>query len=102
VSKIVEDYGEGFAVNRYGSDIVVDLCYPRLNPVKAVQVGLSDVRAADNVRLWYDFERDGWVVEQASTFEWDGDDAVCDPDWQEVAFVPAWGRERKPEAPNDR
>ena len=94
MTKIIEDWAEGFAVNRYGSDIVVDLLYPRNNPIKAVQIGLSDVRAADNVRLWYSFERDGWVVEQASTFEWDGDDEVCEPDWQEVAFVQAWERSR--------
>jgi gentisate 1,2-dioxygenase len=54
-----------------------------------------DVRAADSIRISYDHERDGWKIEQASTFEWEANDTVCDPDWQEVAFVQAWGRERE-------
>jgi hypothetical protein len=96
VTRIVEDWDAGFAVCRYGTDVAVDILYPRNNEVQAVQVGLSDVRAADNVRVSYDFERNGWVVQQASTFEWSGDAAEeCDPDWQEVAFVPAWGRRKE-------
>lgn len=74
--------------------IRVDLEYPRNRDEKFIQVNLMDVRAADGIRISYDFERDGWKIEQASTFEWDADDEVCDPDWQEVAFVQAWGRER--------
>ena len=53
-----------------------------------------DVRAADNIRISYDYDRDGWVVEQSSIFEWDADDEECDEDWQEVAFVKAWEREK--------
>ena len=37
---------------------------------------------------------DGWKIEQASTFSWSADEKVCDPDWQEVAFIQAWGREK--------
>jgi len=84
----------------------VDLWYPRLetkpgdeprtpdHPV-AVEVGLVDVRAADSIRIEFDFDRNGYVVKQASTFEWEADDEKQDPDWQEVSFVPAWGRERR-------
>lgn len=76
--------------------IAVDLEYPRCEGrPKFVRLGLVDVRAADDIRISYDFERDGWKIEQASTFEWDGGDEVCDPDWKEVAFVKAWGREKK-------
>jgi hypothetical protein len=68
--------------------------YPREpGAVTHVVLDLVDVRAADPIRLSYDFERDGWVVEQAAVFAWDGDDAVCDPQWAEVAFVKAWQRE---------
>lgn len=78
----------------------VDIWYPRNGnngrtadqPV-AVEVGLIDVRAADSIRIHYDFERDGYVIRQASKFEWAADDEVCDPGWQEVAFIQAWGRE---------
>ncbi len=75
----------------------IDLWYPRVegNP-RFVELGLMDVRAADSIRVSYDFKRDGWKIEQASTFEWTADDKVCDPDWQEVAFIQAWNREREP------
>lgn len=72
----------------------VDLFYPRSNKPDKVIIGLSDTRAADDIRIHYDFTRDGWVVEQASVFAWEADDEVMDPDWKEVAFIQAWGRER--------
>lgn len=78
----------------------VQLWYPRLpGMAKHIEIELSDVRAADSIRVSYDFGRDGWKIEQASTFSWDGDDDVCDPDWQEVAFIQAWARE-KPDQPH--
>ena len=74
--------------------IRVDLEYPRLEGhAKYIQVGLEDVRAADDLRIFYDFDRDGWVIEQASVWQWDPDDPIQDEDWQEVAFVRAWGRD---------
>jgi len=77
--------------------IYVEMEYPRLEDSKAkcIVVGLSDVRAADDILIEYDFERDGYVIKQASVFEWSIDDKVFDPDWQEVAFIQAWGRKIK-------
>ena len=72
----------------------VEMWYVRHNPVKFVKLGIVDVRAADDIRISYDFDRDGYKIEQASTFEWDSDDDVCDPDWQEVAFIQAWQRDK--------
>ena len=54
---------------------------------KYVYVNQESARATDGVRLWYDYNRDGWVIEQASTFQWADDDKVLDHDWREVAFV---------------
>ena len=74
--------------------IYVDLEYPRLegNP-EEIEVGLTDVRAADSIRILYDFERDGWVIKQGSKFTFKvGED--IDEDWQEVAFIGAWAREQ--------
>lgn len=72
----------------------VTLFYPRVEGnTTHVEVSLCDVRAADSIRASYDFDRDGWKIEQASKFEWDANDTVCDRDWQEVAFVQAWARE---------
>ncbi len=76
--------------------IMVDLWYPRVDEeglcTKEIEVGLVDVRAADSILVSYDFDRDGYVIKQASKFEWDADDTDCDPDWQEVALIQAWGR----------
>lgn len=74
-----------------GDTLHVDLWYPRSEgAVGKIQVGLVDVRAADSIRVSYDFDRDGWKIEQASVFEWDVGEEVFDQGWQEVAFVPAW------------
>lgn len=74
----------------------VDLEYPKCSDIKYIQIGLVDVRAADDIRISYDYDRDGWKIEQASIFEWEAGDTICDPDWQEVAFVEAWARENNP------
>lgn len=81
----------------------VDLWYPRSgNELREVEVSLMDVRAADSIRVSYDFERDGYIVKQASTFEWAYEDKVCDEDWQEVAFIKAWARYKNPlDAPEE-
>lgn len=61
----------------------------------SVEIDLVCVRAADSIRIEYDFERDGYSIKQASKFEWAEDDEVQDPDWQEVAFVGAWARDER-------
>lgn len=83
----------------FGDSICVDLRYPRTkaNP-KAVVVGLEDVRAADNVRISYDFERDGWRVEQPSRSRWDIDEPQ-DDGWVEVGFFQAWQKNVDGDAP---
>ena len=82
-------------MRRYGDEMVIPLHYPDApGNVKRFVIDLGDVRAADGIRIGYDKERDGWVIEQASTFSWESDDGECDPDWQEVAFVEAWAREK--------
>ena len=69
----------------------IELQYPRdESSAKFAIVGLVDVRAADDIRISYDFERDGWKIEQSSVFEWEIDDEICDRCWHEVAFVGAW------------
>jgi hypothetical protein len=79
---------------RGGDALHVDIWYPRTdNPIKAIEVGLMDVRAADDIRIEYDFVRDGWVIKQAQVFEWGADKEICDPQWKEVAFVEAWASE---------
>ena len=73
-------------VTRYGSMLAVDLWYPRVDDrsCTSVEVGLMDVRAARDIRIAYDFKRDGYVIT--------ADEASGDEDERraEVAFVPAW------------
>ena len=76
-----------------GNAVHLHIWYPRSTNIQYLMIGLMDVRAADDIRISYDFTRDGYVIEQASTFSWDADDMECDPDWQEVAFIKAWQRD---------
>ncbi len=80
-----------------GSEYHIDLLHPDASPdhIKQFVVGLCDVRAADSIRISYDYDRDGYKIEQASIFEFDCDDTVCDEDWQEVAFIQAWKRKKE-------
>ena len=82
-------------IEQSGDAIHIDIWYPRSSLIKAIQVGLMDVRAADDIRIEYDFDRDGWIIKQAQVFEWDANDKVCDPQWKEVSFIKAWGSEKK-------
>ena len=82
---------------QHGDVLKVSLWYPRSSEVNKIQVGLFDVRAADDIRIKYDYDRDGWVIKQASIFEWEPDDEECDSDWQEVAFIESWAREKEKE-----
>ena len=76
-----------------GTTLVTEINYPRNDnsPIKAIEVDLCDVRSADSIRISYDFDRNGWKIEQAQYFEWEYDDKVCDPGWKEVGFIQAWG-----------
>lgn len=97
------EYGGGpnnFHVTKNRDTLDVELTYPprtdsenTKNQCRYVLVDQESVRASDGIRLHYDYERDGWVIQQASTFSWDANDTVCDLDWQEVAFIKSWARE---------
>jgi hypothetical protein len=75
----------------------IELMYPEIYAKEktTLTIGMCHTRAADNIRVSYDSGRDGWIIEQASTFEWEADDPICDPDWQEVAFVQSWARQKE-------
>ena len=110
--KIIEspygDHPDNFHVERHDDELHVTLTYPpktkseaaETNQVRYVVFDQESVRASDGIRISFDFDRNGYSIEQAS---WPTCDEVCDPDWQEVSFVEAWGREvpetKKPGAP---
>lgn len=70
----------------------VEIEYPRNQLVDTVEVGLCDVRAADNIRVKYDFERDGWVILQPRAYHPKIEDDSYDyaEEWIESAFCQAW------------
>jgi hypothetical protein len=87
-------HGDHVIVRQQDRRISVALCYPDVEQnINAVEIELVDVRAADSILVSYDKGRDGWSIKQASKFEWEPGDEVCDPDWQEVAFIQAWARQ---------
>lgn len=75
----------------------VELFYPRNDMPRtgdqpqAVLIDLIDVRAANRIRVTYDFGRDGYVVAMptVAAFAAAVGDAE-DEQWQEVAFIGAW------------
>lgn len=75
----------------------VDLWYPRNSGLdrpedepQVIEIGLMDVRAASDIRVSYDFDRDGYVVTQQPEYEGDDYEQGEAREWREVAFVPAW------------
>lgn len=66
----------------------VDLEYPQ-SPSDGIDIALVHVRAARNIRVHYDFDRDGYVV-TAPSYGGDAEFKMESETWTEVAFVPAW------------
>lgn len=81
-----------------GQSVHVELMYPSRDQQSQahVSVGLEHVRAADSIRITYDFDRDGWVIWQASKFEFEAGDPL-DERWREAAFCQAWQFDDRPE-----
>lgn len=76
-----------------GDNLRVDLEYPRSNNIKSITVSLLDVRAADDLNISYDFDRDGWVIRRDIGY-WTGESLsqewVVTEENAEIAFIPAW------------
>lgn len=69
----------------------VDLYYPRARVTQTIKVGLLDVRAANDIHIQYDFERDGWVI-LSDLVDPDNPPNLDEyrPPLKEVSFIPAW------------
>lgn len=59
---------------------------PEDHNVTHCRIGLMDVRATDDLIVSFDFERDGWKIEQ----ETGEDDVNGETEKVEVAFVKSW------------
>lgn len=80
-----------------GDTLELSFWYPRTaGAVNKLVVGMCDVRATEDIRISFDFDRNGWKIEQESIYEWDEHDKVCDPGWKEVAFINSWALDKRP------
>ena len=98
--KVIEDWDNGYEFAYYGKDTTeFTFFYPRCNQVRFLEVDISDVRASDGVRVSYDFERDGYVIEQPCANYWfEGDEMIPSGDkreWKEVGFFQSWALEEE-------
>jgi hypothetical protein len=95
-------YGEGplnFHIRKFGSELSATLTYPpwtdadnKTDQCRYVCVNQESVRASDGVRLHYDYQRDGFVIEQPRRrIKKTGPDTYEEvEDWVEVAFCQSW------------
>jgi len=96
------EYGDSpnnFHVARNGNELRVELTYPPYTDAKNehgkcryVYVDQESVRASDGVRLHYDYERDGFVVEQPKSrvVALGNKSYTTVEDWIEVGFFESW------------
>jgi hypothetical protein len=102
------EYGESplnFHVDKRGAEVHVTLTYPpwtdadnKNDQCRYVCVDQEAVRASDGVRLYYDYQRDGFVVEQPRPYMKLIDGCYhCEQTWIEVGFFESWKFDR-PEA----
>lgn len=75
--------GDFVYVDTADDRVHVDVYYPKINKINTVQVCLVDVRAADDVRIYFDFDLNQWIVQQE-----------FDNGWKDVARLPATRREQ--------
>lgn len=85
-------------IMRRGDTISVEPTYPNISTcgVKFIEVDQESVRASDGIRLHYDYNRDGWVIEQPTKLSWAKE--PFDRGWKEVAFVESWALSEEQEA----
>jgi hypothetical protein len=70
----------GFVDTNRIFDVSVSLFYPECpDRPKALVLGLVDVRCAEDIRISYDYDRNGWKIEREASRTVN--------EWKEVAFV---------------
>lgn len=94
-------YSEGYhdkenvLISQYGDELAVTLTYPNHNLLKYVIFDQESTRGSDGIRISYDYDRDGYKIEQPTKT------SFCSVDekqvWVEVAFVQAWASSEEEE-----
>lgn len=103
IKKIHEsEYGGGennFHISKSGNTLDVVLTYPPCsdadntnNQCRYVTFDQEATRASDGIRIHYDYQRDGYVIEQPkNTLTKIGDRSYTDViEWIEVGFFQSW------------
>ena len=85
-------------ITRRGDTLSVENTYPNIteNGVRYFEVNQESVRVTDGIRLHYNYDRDGWVIEQPTKLIWL--EEPCDMGWKEVAFIQSWALEAEQKA----
>lgn len=81
-------------------EFYVDLNYPRSGRFQEIVISLVDVRAADDISIRFDFDRDGWVISQPREFYREDKESGIynvDAEYLESYFAPAWKYELEEE-----
>lgn len=88
----MSEYETGYRVSKWRRTVSFDFVYPRHDDkrIERLRVGLEDVRAANDIEIRYDFDRDGWVIESPTKFMWEVGEDQSDTRLEEVAFIPAY------------
>lgn len=82
------------SVTRHGDEVWVVLKYPHraVAPIHGraehIVVDQDSTRSSDGLRITYDYDRDGYVIEQ-STGAYDKDSSLV---WVESVFLKAWAK----------
>ena len=89
-----------YDIIRCGRTLDINITYPSVDDkrVKYIEINQESVRASDGIRLFYDYDRDGWVIQAPTKLSWHRDDKDCDYGWEEVAYVESWQLEDKQKA----
>lgn len=96
------EYGQSpmnFHIAKHGDQLHVTLTYPPWTDAdntndqcRYIHVNQEAVRASDGLRLHYDYQRDGFVVEQKKPYWVKRPDGVYEDaeEWIEVGFFKSW------------
>lgn len=87
-------------ITRRGRTLELRHTYPEITEfgIKYFEIDQESVRASDGIRLHYDYDRDGWIIEQPTKLCWSSTDTECDMGWKEVAFIQSWALEEEQKA----
>lgn len=86
----MDEYDTGYRFEPGIRQASFEFVYPRQHDMAVLKVGLEDVRAANDITIRFDFDRDGWVIESDTKFMWENGEDTSDGRPEEVAFVPAY------------